>query len=467
MYKTRIARWGLDKKLKKSEVEFILRIQTQRSAIGKKSAFQLRGRPVDMDAVERYRKRSGITMRDILMPKTPTACPPATLRCTTPESREPFVHLHRENPPSSPRDKDPLIPNEILALTQHPRLQTFTPVEEILHAIRAYINGSFEAGAWVIDHQRSPMQSVRTVSKLRHQDSKTAAFDLYALVCHSWDLFRNKDFHNGGICLRKGFSRIPDIIREEDPFAAWELLNTVSYLQEEGWLDVLQSILRQLSEMAASFKSRSHPLCRIFTRCHRLSPSDLFQVIATMRQCAADEFEHYIGSLSVSTVQLRLGWLRAVSLISGREAVEQRLKALLGKYQSHFGPNQTQCLLILNRLAHSLYERGQYAETEAVSQELLMQAASTGFTGSASIFSGRGLNLLCRAQVALGKYLEAEANLQRLLDLNVACYGWSDPLTITSLKSLENCLAQSGRELDAANVRAQRLNHVSLMDTTI
>ncbi len=47
MYRTRIRRWGVDKNVKGPEVAQLLRLKKQREALGKKSSFLIRNRPVD------------------------------------------------------------------------------------------------------------------------------------------------------------------------------------------------------------------------------------------------------------------------------------------------------------------------------------------------------------------------------------------------------------------------------------
>jgi hypothetical protein len=59
MYKTRVQKWGLDKKTKEPEAWAILRIKMARDLVGKDSAFRVRGKPVTIDDVLRYFKRKG------------------------------------------------------------------------------------------------------------------------------------------------------------------------------------------------------------------------------------------------------------------------------------------------------------------------------------------------------------------------------------------------------------------------
>ena len=66
MYKTRLAKWGLYKNNREHEMKAIFSKLTDRAAVGKDSSFELRGHRVDMKDAERYFKRKGFTVRDVM-----------------------------------------------------------------------------------------------------------------------------------------------------------------------------------------------------------------------------------------------------------------------------------------------------------------------------------------------------------------------------------------------------------------
>lgn len=56
-YKSRIAQWGLDKKVKQSEMKAIIRIEWKRKTQeGKDTCFRVRKRPVDPKKIKRFTK---------------------------------------------------------------------------------------------------------------------------------------------------------------------------------------------------------------------------------------------------------------------------------------------------------------------------------------------------------------------------------------------------------------------------
>jgi hypothetical protein len=84
MYKDRIKKWNLDKKIKEEEAWAMLRKQMQREAAGKESAFRVRGKAVMINDVLRYFKRKGI-LNPEARPQLPgPSTTPLAIECWTP-----------------------------------------------------------------------------------------------------------------------------------------------------------------------------------------------------------------------------------------------------------------------------------------------------------------------------------------------------------------------------------------------
>lgn len=84
MFKNKVTEWGIDKKNKKDEVLAMLCKNNQREAAGKKTVFELRGRPVNFSDVQRYAKRNRITDATIQQLVASRPQTPSDLVCSTP-----------------------------------------------------------------------------------------------------------------------------------------------------------------------------------------------------------------------------------------------------------------------------------------------------------------------------------------------------------------------------------------------
>ncbi|KAI0387442.1 hypothetical protein F5Y04DRAFT_4458 [Hypomontagnella monticulosa] len=98
MYKAKFAQWGFVKNNKKKDVAMMLRLQRERGAVGKPTAFRRHGRSVD---IETYMKRKGISTLDLDAAPAVDADLPDYLRALTPPPAEPQhmtlpSHLHAQ-----------------------------------------------------------------------------------------------------------------------------------------------------------------------------------------------------------------------------------------------------------------------------------------------------------------------------------------------------------------------------------
>jgi hypothetical protein len=84
MYKSRIWKWGLDKKLKRDEVLAILILKQERDAQQKLSQFTIRGQPVDMDNINRYVKRNAGLLSRVRAGERPSVQSSHEVACYTP-----------------------------------------------------------------------------------------------------------------------------------------------------------------------------------------------------------------------------------------------------------------------------------------------------------------------------------------------------------------------------------------------
>ncbi|KAL6406104.1 hypothetical protein AUP68_10667 [Ilyonectria robusta] len=91
MYKYRLRKWGLDKKLREKEVVQMFLLKQQRDAAGKQSVFLVRGRPVDWEQVERYLQRRPDLQTKIKAGMLQMSMLDPDLICRSP-SPEPVMH---------------------------------------------------------------------------------------------------------------------------------------------------------------------------------------------------------------------------------------------------------------------------------------------------------------------------------------------------------------------------------------
>ena len=104
VYRKRLSKWGLEKKIKGTEMRAVVRKIVERGAIGKVSLFTVRDKRVDSWHIEDYFRRSGKSIHDIMSSEDSDLAIPQHIRCTTPDPSDwrgaifaEFIQRHAED----------------------------------------------------------------------------------------------------------------------------------------------------------------------------------------------------------------------------------------------------------------------------------------------------------------------------------------------------------------------------------
>lgn len=188
----------------------IVRIEHQRSSIGKKSSFKVRGRPVDRKDVVKYWKRKGLSLQDVLQ------------RSISPEN--------------DPEDLEILTPPASPVLLQIPML---TEIELVLRSTSNYVQ-SCRAGYKFARNEIHSQFTLRWQTALDH------------LSCG--------DIPTGGFFLRSVASTIEHVIASQKPCLLAEVCILIISLDNYGFPGFSQMILEQISALSALKLGRHNPI---------------------------------------------------------------------------------------------------------------------------------------------------------------------------------------------------------------
>jgi hypothetical protein len=103
VYRKRLSKWGLEKKIKGTEMRAVVRKIVERGANGKVSLFTVRDTTVYGWHIEAYLRRSGKSIHDIMSSEDSDLAIPQHIRCTTPDpslfggSFAEFIQRHAED----------------------------------------------------------------------------------------------------------------------------------------------------------------------------------------------------------------------------------------------------------------------------------------------------------------------------------------------------------------------------------
>jgi hypothetical protein len=263
MFKSRIWKWGLDKKLKSDEVLAILALKRERDRQGKRSVFTIRGNEVDMDNINRYRKRNPQLEARLIAGHSPNLQTSGEVECYS--------------PPPSPSP----------SLAAPPELGH---TQEILILFRDYVDGSLSNGSWTMEYNYSCMS--RNASD-RSDYLLERVMTSFALVNRC--MKRRDKISIGGI-LSPAFDSLKEIVASESPIFAVRTVCLLWYLDRHHKNDLLRIVTDYLSVLVPIVLGSGHAMTRIWRILGTSRFADYYDLSLCLYTMLADLLEARVGA---------------------------------------------------------------------------------------------------------------------------------------------------------------------------
>ena len=421
MYKTHIAKWGLDKKNKEPEMRAIVRKNKQRAEQGKRSNFRVRKRQLNFAEVVRYWERKGVTIDEVIARSTASPTPEA-IECFTPVS-------------------SPIMPPEALA----------TP-EYILRIIRGYIAASFESGTWVKTDPRRSCYSIKDGSGSGYNYS--VEFTNFCVLAAQLLATENSDEMKGTLFVATAMSR--KMLLAEDPGILMVILDRIACMQYSNQREIALHMLRLLSAISKELLGESHPLSLLCAWLAAMPWSQIKNIISRCIDVMVDDFESIVGPMHTSTLDCRL-------FRYDMDFNLEKLRRLLDKCESALGSCDRRTLIVRIRLTYCTLSKGQCAEAKKMGEDLLALAQRNQDWIESSRFTIASQQVIARCQYALGEPVSAIRNLEVAIHLKMTYYGDQDGSARTWLVTLEQWYIGQGQLNEAAVARDRR---IKLLEST-
>lgn len=271
MYKSRIWKWGLDKKLKSDEVLAILLLKQERDAQQKPSQFTIRGQPVDMDNINRYVKRNAGLLSRVRAGERPSVQSSHEVACYTP-------------PPSPTRSLQP--PGEMHR------------VDEVLFLFRDYVDGSFGNYDWQWEYDVS---CVGRNPGDRSEELFERVMASFALVNRC--LQRGDNISVSEI-LNPAFESLSEIVAAESPIFIVRTVCLLWYLDRHYQNNLLRVVMRYLGELVPVLLGKHHILARVWQTLSTTSFSDYYELSLRLYAMLVPLMEQRIGPANYLTTLL-------------------------------------------------------------------------------------------------------------------------------------------------------------------
>src|SRR5271155_4667224 len=268
MYKNKITSWGFDKKHKLHEVQAIIRKRAQRSAAGKRTAFYLRGRLVDLDDVERYLKRKRRSIEADRLGSAPT--PPDLVCLSVPAS------------PQSP--------------------EKFRPLEVIFTHYKNYLNGALDSRLWINESDDQGL--------LSSKGSHGPADGLLNFCVSSFDLLNRGLFAEAGKLVRRTAICLEEDVVSEAPHLLTNLVSALEYFQFTNYQHVSDILCEHGANLAAKFLAESHPLRYICSALRSDPVLGTEDSIADLFEGMCITLRDHLGVQNINTIDLEFRVIR-------------------------------------------------------------------------------------------------------------------------------------------------------------
>ena len=421
MYKTHIAKWGLDKKNKEPEMRVFVRKNKQRAEQGKRSNFRVRERQLNFAEIVRYWERKGVTMNEVIARSTASPTPEA-IECFTPVS-------------------SPIMPPEALAFPEY-----------ILRIIRGYFAASFESGTWVKTDPRRSCYSIKDGSGSGYGYS--VEFINFCVLAAQLLATENYDEMQRTLSAATAISR--KMLLAEDPGILEVILDRIAYMQYKNQHEIILHMLRQLSAISKELLGESHPLSLLWAWLAAMPGSQIKNIISRCFDVIADDFESLVGPMHTSTLSYRLSQNKVdINL--------EMLRRLLDKCESALGSCDRRTLCVRLQLMNCTLREGHYAEAKRMGEDVLAYFQRNQEIVQSAWFGTMALITIAVGQYALGEPALAIRNLEVAIHLYMKHYGDQDGSARTWLVTLEQWYIGQGQLNEAAVARDRR---IKLLEST-
>ncbi|KAF0324874.1 hypothetical protein GQ607_007767 [Colletotrichum asianum] len=299
MFKTRIKRWGLDKKFKEAEVLAMLQVKNKRDAAGKKTRFTVRNQEVEWERIAHYLKRRPDLQRDpryaspdqdqdaqrelvrLLKGEPGLGLGPAGAGAVDEQDYEAVarygIRCRTPSPPPMPRVIDPAADLRI--------------PDEILRLMKGFFDGAFQGRMWTMVDDTLCAAGQRAPS--RDRPNRWGDF-----MCdtHRHIVGRRGDFRGAHAALCAQLDVLRWIIKDQDPELAFFLCYSV--LSQPR--DISEWLLPHICTLHEQVHGPRHPLTLIWARIRRVDRRERVRILHSLVKYGAKDLEKRLGLLNIT-----------------------------------------------------------------------------------------------------------------------------------------------------------------------
>lgn len=454
IYKARLEKWGYQKNTSRHTVTAVLREKKQRESQGKESTFFFRGRPIDLEKVERFRDRARIqhTERPINLERVEGQRSLAQVNTSNGLQFHP-AGLVSKTPPRSPLQRSLSTP------------RVWNIPEKLMYNIDIYIKGSFEHGDWSFNGNERLIESSQNQES--EQTSVMSFLDGLDTGCR---YFADGNADVGGLYWRRAFREIDSLVQGTYHGVLPNMIIMINELDDKNHREAATKLKSYAAQACIARQSPGHARTAIFKALADVDMDDMKELEIKIMTCFTQLFELYVGPRCYSTFVMQMDLARR-RMLRG-EAIDRCLPDL-SVLDSTFGPINHRSLDVIRLRMEFLYRGKEYAEVKKYALLLIERAGTIeGDEWRRIYFLVKGGYHLGMAQYFTANYADAIRDLSRCLEWEEEMWkvdktGQFNTEKIEMLERLENMALWKGQAAEAAGWCSQRMEaieEVSEMD---
>ena len=290
-YKTRLTRWGFDRKNKKREDPALRKAQKRRPAAATSA-----GTAIDVHSQAARSNEPGTSHRGST-------------------GHEDILQIDRSSGPAFAR--------YIAAGLHYGRSATTprSPLEQILSLIGLYVETSSVYGIWVLDSDN------KCISTRCTPEDAGKLGDYHSFLQSAVNNFRSGSCKKARQSLAEAFALVDTMIQSADVDALYYYWDSWIYLIRRGYVDIAVMLIKYATSMADIRLHGFHPIVRMFTLLAGLDIAELELSIQSAWWLTVDAFQQQVPGLHPVCVRYQRD-LIPLSYVYGSvdpAAAEQRL----------------------------------------------------------------------------------------------------------------------------------------------
>ncbi|KAL8789403.1 MAG: hypothetical protein Q9213_001160 [Squamulea squamosa] len=382
MYKDRIRKWGLDKKIKEHEARAILHLYN--SLKSKSTEIRLRGRRVDVRRIEHYFHRKGVSVEDVLstpaipMPKLTThTCSTVTkvLR-SSPKRRRDFSTSQGLNFTASSSDDDMVLLSREKASAARPQYisspASFKIAESIFADVHEYVLASFNLGYWV---SRGSDEFCRNQMTIGLEKGTNPYRNETRVACL---LFDKNEPDQAKQKLLQGFAQAKTLVHRQAIGALPYIIESLAILLANRKYQFAHEMLKHLT---VAFGLNSNQTTLIFKRIFWMMRPLVYEdgadgFLLAMVRSLIGSYEKVLGPSHLQTIKTVSVLTRVFEYLYGPVGLDMPLNSLYQSMVQQYGPQDIRSLLVLLDIADIQLQCCQYSTAEATAYKVVEGATS-------------------------------------------------------------------------------------------